>query len=136
VVLAGAVLLAGAANAYEILCTAGLPVVYTRVLTLQDLSPAARYGWLALYNAIYVVPLAAVVGAFAATLGSRKLGEREGRALKLLSALMLLGLGGVLVVDPGGLESPLAAIGLLAAAGGGTALGLWLAARVRRRGRR
>jgi hypothetical protein len=120
-VLAGTALLAMAANAYEMLCTAGFPLVFTRVLTLRAPTPAAAYGYLALYNAAYVVPLAAVVVVFAATLGSRKLGEEEGRALRLLSGLVLLGMGALLLADPALLQRPLAAAGLLAAAVAATA---------------
>jgi hypothetical protein len=50
--LAGTVVLAGAANTYELLCTAGFPMVYTRVLTLAGLSSGGYYLWLAIYNAI------------------------------------------------------------------------------------
>jgi glutaredoxin len=115
-VLAGTIVLAAAANSYELLCTAGFPLVFTRVLTLHELSTAERYLYLALYNAVYVLPLLAVVVVFGITLGSRKLSEAEGRVLKLLSGLMLLGLGVVLVVDPALLQQPLVAVGLLAAA--------------------
>jgi len=113
--LAGTVALALAANAYELLCTAGFPMVFTRVLTLEELPTASYYLYLALYNVVYVIPLAAVVVAFAATLGSRKLGEAEGRALKLLSGLMMLGLGTLLLVAPDRLQNPVWAAGLLAA---------------------
>jgi hypothetical protein len=119
-VIAGTIVLAAAANSYELLCTAGFPLVFTRVLTLHELSTAERYLYLALYNALYVLPLAAVVVVFAVTLGSRKLSEAEGRALKLLSGLMLLGLGAVLVVAPALLQQPLVSVGLLGAAVAGT----------------
>jgi len=98
--LAATVVLAVAANFYELLCTAGLPMVYTRLLTLAELPAAGRYAYLALYNLIYVVPLAAIVIVFARTLGARRLSEREGRLLKLLSGLMMLGLGGLLLLAP------------------------------------
>ncbi|MBU1665061.1 MAG: hypothetical protein KKG92_06635 [Gammaproteobacteria bacterium] len=92
--------LAVAANFYELLCTAGFPMVYTRLLTLADLSPAARYGYLAAYNLIYILPLALIVFAFVRTMGARKLTEREGRLLKLLSGLMMLELGLLLLLAP------------------------------------
>jgi hypothetical protein len=38
--LIGTLVLALAANSYELLCTAGFPMVYTRALTLHDLSGA------------------------------------------------------------------------------------------------
>jgi hypothetical protein len=124
--LAATVLLGVAANFYELLCTAGFPMVYTRLLTLQVDSPAQRYAWLALYNLIYVLPLLAIVIAFVRTMGARKLSEREGRLLKLLSGLMMLGLGVCLIVAPERLDDPRLALGLVLAAIGGT----WLAARI------
>jgi thiol-disulfide isomerase/thioredoxin len=114
--LSGTVVLAAAANTYELLCTAGFPMVYTRVLTLAGLSPGASYLWLALYNAIYVIPLVVIAAVFVKTLGSRKLQEHEGRALKLLSGTMMLGLGLVLVFAPAAMSRMTMAAGLLAAA--------------------
>jgi uncharacterized membrane protein HdeD (DUF308 family) len=61
---------------------------------------AQHYLYLALYNVIYVLPLLAIVIAFVRTMGTRKLSEREGRLLKLLSGLMMLGLGALLLLAP------------------------------------
>lgn len=101
----GAVTLAVAANTYELFCTAGFPMVFTRVLTLHDLSSSGYYLYLALYNIVYVVPLLAIATAFLVTSSSRKLQEGEGRILKLLSGLMMLGLGLALLVEPAWLSN-------------------------------
>lgn len=98
--LIGTVALALAANSYELLCTAGFPMVYTRALTLNDLAPGRYYGYLALYNLIYVLPLLAIVLVFSLALGRCKLSEGQGRLLKLFSGLMMLGLGALLLVAP------------------------------------
>jgi hypothetical protein len=121
-VLGATVALAIVANSYELLCTAGLPMVFTRVLTLADLSTPGYYGYLALYNVIYVIPLFAIVVAFVWTLGSRKLQPEEGRALKLLSGTMMLGLGAVLLLAPHVLEQIGVAIGILLGAVAVTAI--------------
>ena len=126
--LAATVVLAIAANFYELLCTAGFPMVYTRLLTLAELSPAGRYAYLAAYNLVYVVPLAAIVAVFAGTLGARKLSEREGRLLKLLSGLMMLGLGALLLLAPERVSQAGSAFGLMAVA----VLLTWIAARLTR----
>ena len=126
--LAATMLLAVAVNFYELLCTAGFPMVYTRLLTLQDLGPAQHYLYLALYNLVYVIPLAIIVGGFAFTLGARKLSEREGRLLKLVSGLMMLQLGMLLVLAPDWLNRIGVAFALLGVALGAT----WLAARLTR----
>ncbi|HRH79758.1 MAG TPA: hypothetical protein PLW81_01785 [Thiobacillaceae bacterium] len=126
--LTATVLLAIAANFYELLCTAGFPMVFTRLLTLQVGSPTQHYLYLALYNVIYILPLLLIVLAFVRTMGARKLTEREGRLLKLLSGLMMLGLGLLLLLAPERLDNLLVAFGLLAAAVALT----WLAARLSR----
>ena len=123
--LAATLFLAVAANFYELLCTAGFPMVYTRLLSLQVPGRAAQYGWLALYNLVYVLPLMAIVLAFVRTMGARRLGEREGRLLKLLSGLMMLGLGLCLVLAPQALGDPRVALGLLGLATGLTGLAAW-----------
>jgi hypothetical protein len=114
--LASTVVLALAANSYELLCTSGFPMVYTRALTLHDLPTATFYAYLALYNLVYIVPLLVIVTVFAVRFGAHKLTEREGRVLKLLSGLMMLMLGLLLVIAPAQLNSPLTAVLLLAAA--------------------
>ncbi len=114
--LAATVFLAVAANFYELLCTAGFPMVYTRILTLSEPSLGARYGWLALYNVVYVVPLALIVLAFIGTLSAHKLTEREGRLLKLMSGVMMMELGLVLALAPAWLNSLALTVALVAVA--------------------
>lgn len=114
--LLGTVALALAANSYELLCTAGFPMVFTRVLTLNGLSEPIYYAYLGLYNLIYILPLLAIVLVFTFTLGARKLGEQQGRVLKLLSGLMMLGLGLVMLAAPELLSNPLVGALLLGAA--------------------
>lgn len=121
-VVAGTAALAFAANLYELLCTSGFPLVYTRVLTLRELSPAAYYGYLALYNVVYVTPLLLIVVGFALTLSSHKMTEFQGRVLKLVSGTMMLALGAILVVDPGFLNNLVGAAVTLAGAVGGAAV--------------
>jgi hypothetical protein len=126
--LTATVLLAAVVNVYELLCTAGFPMVYTRLLTLQDLGPVQHYLYLALYNLVYVIPLAIIVGVFAFTLGARKLSEREGRLLKLMSGVMMLQLGTLLVLAPDWLNRLGVAFALLGVALAAT----WVAARLTR----
>ncbi|MFA6202776.1 MAG: hypothetical protein WC710_06250 [Gallionella sp.] len=114
--LAATVFLAIAANFYELLCTAGFPMVYTRLLTLNELSPAGRYLYLALYNFIYVIPLALIVLVFTYGMGTRKLTEREGRLLKLLSGTMMLELGALLLLAPERLNNMAMTLSLLGVA--------------------
>jgi uncharacterized membrane protein HdeD (DUF308 family) len=99
---------------------------------MNELSAGARYGYLALYNLIYVVPLAAIMAAFVGTLGTRKLTEREGRLLKLMSGVMMMELGILLAAAPEHLSRLWVSALLLAVALGVTAV----AARLTRDNRR
>ena len=116
--LASTVLLAIVANSYELLCTAGFPMVYTRALTLAKLETWQYYAWLAAYNVIYVIPLLVIVIVFVRTMGARKLSEKEGRILKLVSGFMMLGFGLLLLVAPQMLTNPMASILVLLVAVG------------------
>ncbi len=110
---AGTIALAVMANFYELLCTAGFPMVYTRVLTLHNLTAGQYYLYLAFYNIVYMVPLAVIVTLITITLGSRKLTEWQGKQLKLLSGTMMLFLGILLLVRPALLNNAVAATLLL-----------------------
>jgi hypothetical protein len=123
--LFGTVMLAAAVNLYELLCTAGFPMVYTRLLTLHQLQGSAYYGYLLLYNLIYIIPLLIIVLVFTWTLGSRKLSQGEGRLLKLLSGSMMLMLGLALIINPNWLNQLSSGVILLVAALGLTSLA-WL----------
>jgi hypothetical protein len=63
------------------------------------------YAYLVLYNLVYVLPLMVIVLVFSFTLGAYKLSEQQGRFLKLLSGLMMLGLGLLLLLAPTALLS-------------------------------
>lgn len=99
IALAAAVL-AIAANAYEVLCTTGFPMAFTRILTLNNLSISEYYFYLVLYNIAYVIPLAIIVVLFAHTMERFKMKEIHGRVLKLISGVMMLGLGAILLFAP------------------------------------
>lgn len=98
--LAGTVVLAILVQAVELLCTAGFPALYTRILTLRHLEGWAYYGYLGLYNAAYMFDDALVLAVGVITLSRARLQEREGRWLKLASGLVMLLLGAVLLARP------------------------------------
>lgn len=98
--LLGVAVLAVVVNFIEILCTAGLPAIYTAVLVQQDLSPAGHYAYLALYILGYMADDSLMVATAVVALSSRKLTERAGRWLKLLSGAVMVGLGLVMLLRP------------------------------------
>jgi hypothetical protein len=98
--LGGVVVLALLVNAVELLCTAGLPAVYTAILSRQSLGTAEHYAYLALYNLAYIADDALMVTVAVVTLAKTKLTERAGRALKLVSGAVMLALGTALLLFP------------------------------------
>ena len=111
----GTIVLAVAANMYELLCTAGFPMVFTRILTLNNLSTAQYYFFLIMYNIVYVIPLATIVLIVTITLGAKKLTEEKGQSLKLISGMMMLCLGVILIARPELLNNIFVAVSIIAA---------------------
>lgn len=104
VAVAMAVVLAISVNVIELLCTAGLPAVYTQILTVQQLPAWQNYAYLLLYILAYMIDDTLLLAAFVTTLSHRKIQEREGRWLKLVSGLVILALGIVMLFKPEWLE--------------------------------
>lgn len=98
--LLGVASLAVLVNMVELLCTAGLPAVYTAILVKQNLSPVSRIAHLALYNVAYVADDALMVTLAVATLSRRRLADQAGRWLQLVSGAVLFALGLLLVFRP------------------------------------
>jgi hypothetical protein len=98
--LAAVAALAVIVNFFELLCTAGIPAIYTAVLTQHDLGPAAHYAYLGLYIVGYMADDALMVGIAVIALSASKLTERAGRWLKLLSGAVMLALGVVMILRP------------------------------------
>jgi glutaredoxin len=92
--------LAVAVNVVELLCTAGLPAIYTAVLTQHDLTPSAHYAYLGLYILGYIADDALLVTMAVIALGNRRLTVSAGRGLKLLSGVVMLALGTLLILRP------------------------------------
>lgn len=103
--LVGVAVLAALVNTVELLCTAGFPAVYTHILAARDLSWWSYYGYLGLYNLAYILDDAVMVTIAVVTLQHRKLQERAGRGLKLVSGLVMVTLGTVLLARPEWLAS-------------------------------
>ena len=98
--MAGIVVLAGLVNLVELLCTAGFPALYTQILTLQPMPSWEYYGYLGLYNLAYIFDDSLMVMIAVVTLSRRKLQERVGRWLKLVSGIVMVSLGGLLLMKP------------------------------------
>ncbi len=98
--LAAACALAVGVNLVEMLCTAGLPAIYTQVLASHGLGFWERQGYLLLYIAAYMLDDALMTAAAVATLSTARLQERGGRILQLVSGAVLAALGLALLFKP------------------------------------
>lgn len=98
--LLGIIILAIMVNFIELACTAGFPALYTEILTRRNLVGWQYYGYLGIYNMAYMADDALMVTIAVVTLSHRKLQAREGRWLKGISGLVMLGLGLTLVAVP------------------------------------
>lgn len=98
--VAGAMVLAVLVNTIELLCTAGLPAMYTQILTMQNLPAWQNYAYLGLYNVAYMLDDTVMLTVVVVTLSKTKLQERGGQWLKLLSGLVILMLGLAMLFRP------------------------------------
>lgn len=98
--IAGTVVLGILVQIVELLCTSGLPALYTRILTLRSLDPLHYYGYIGLYIAMYMIDDVALLAIGVVTLSQKRLQEKEGRLLKLVSGAIMVLLGIYLILVP------------------------------------
>jgi len=96
--LVGTAILAFLVQVVELLCTSGLPALYTRLLTTEQLDVASYYAYLLLYIVIYMLDDIVVLVIGVTTMSQQRLQEREGRLLKLVAGVVMLVLGGYLLL--------------------------------------
>jgi glutaredoxin len=96
----GIMVLAVAVNMIELLCSAGIPAIYTQVLALSELTPLAYYAHLALYIAVFMLDDAVIFVAAMLTLQATGLAASYSRWSHLIGGGVLLGIGLLLVFRP------------------------------------
>jgi len=98
--VAGVFLLGLAVNLVELICSVGLPVVYTQILALTPLSPWAYYAFLALYIFVFMLDDLVVFVISMLTLEHLGLTGRYQRFSRLLGGVVLTGVGFLLIFKP------------------------------------
>ena len=98
--LAGIVALAFAVNLIELLCSAGIPVVYTQVLTMSGLPLWQYYAYVALYIAVFMLDDLVVLVLALATLHVSGLATTYTRYSHLLGGVLLAAIGAVMILRP------------------------------------
>ncbi len=84
----------------ELPCTAGFPMVWSRLVADYNLSTANFVLLLSFYLLVYLVEELIVFFTVLATLKASRLAERQGRVLKLIGGMIMLALALVLLIDP------------------------------------
>jgi hypothetical protein len=100
VMIAATAALAVFVNLIELGCTIGLPAVFTRVLSLRQAGFWHKYGYMAVYNVAYIVPLAFIIALFVFTTGRYRMTEAHGKILKGISGALMLALGVLMLLKP------------------------------------
>ena len=96
----GIAALAFAVNLVELVCSAGIPAVYTQVLALAGLPAWQRFLYMALYIAVFMLDDLIVFAVAMRTLEVTGLSGRFARWSHLIGGVVLLGLGAVLIARP------------------------------------
>ena len=89
VLIGSTIVLAAGVSLVEFSCTAGFPVLWTNLLTAQDVTPLAFLGFLLVYMIIYQIDELGIFLVSVFTLRKTKLEEKHGRILKLLGGMWL-----------------------------------------------
>ena len=96
----GIAALAVVTNMIELVCSAGVPAVYTQLLAMHELPPAAHYGYLLLYIAVFLLDDVVIFVCAMVLLRSVTATGRIARISHLVGGVVLCALGAVMVLRP------------------------------------
>ncbi len=99
--LGGIIALAFAVNLVELICSAGLPAIYTQVLALNDLMPWQRYLYILLYIFFFMLDDLFVFFVAMITLQMTGITTKYTRVSRLVGGLIMLAIGLMLIFKPG-----------------------------------
>lgn len=98
--LGGIILLAFAVNLVELVCSAGLPVVFTQILTLNNLSSWQYYAYMLLYIFFFMLDDLFIFVVSMLTLEMTGLSTKYARASHLVGGFLMLLIGLLLIFKP------------------------------------
>jgi len=97
----GVIILAFGVNLVEFFCSAGFPVMYTRILTLQNISQLQYYLYLFLYNILYMLDDFLVLGFAFFAFNRFSFSDKYNKYSTLFAGLLIFILGMLLIFKPG-----------------------------------
>jgi len=98
--LLGVIALALGVNLIEFFCSAGLPAIYTRILSLNELSSFSYYSYLLLYTFIFILDDLIIFGIALITLKHIGFTEKYTKWSTLIGGLLIFLLGLLLIFRP------------------------------------
>ncbi len=98
--LAGIIALAFAVNLVELICSAGLPAIYSQILALNNIDFLQRYLYLALYIIFFMADDLLVFIAAMVTMQLSGFNTKYTNFSRLIGGLMLLAIGILLIFKP------------------------------------
>ena len=96
----GIAALAVGVNLIELVCSAGIPAVYTQALAMHDLPAAGHYAYLLLYLAVFLLDDAAILVTALVTLRFVASAGAWTRLSHLVGGVVLMVLGAVMIFRP------------------------------------
>jgi len=100
IALGGIIILAFAVNLVELICSAGLPAVYTNILTLSNLSDLQYYSYLALYIFIFMLDDMFVFFVAMKTMQIGGISQKYTQYSHLIGGLIMLIIGVLMIFAP------------------------------------
>ena len=96
----GIIILAAAVNLIELLCSAGIPAVFTSILSMSDLSRIEYFGYLSLYIIVFLIDDLAIFVIAMMTLQITGMTASFSRYSHLVGGLIMVSIGGILLLKP------------------------------------
>ncbi len=96
----GIILLAFAVNLVELVCSAGLPAVYTQILAINNLSDIQYYLYILLYILFFMIDDLIIFIIAMLTLQITGISTKYSRYSKLIGGLLMLIIGALLIFKP------------------------------------
>ncbi|MFH1979311.1 MAG: hypothetical protein ABII97_02935 [Patescibacteria group bacterium] len=98
--LTGIILLAFAVNLVELICSAGLPAIYTNVLSFSDLSVVQHYSYLLLYVLIFMLDDIIIFAIAMFTLKNVAFTKKYSRASAFIGGILITLIGLLMLFRP------------------------------------
>jgi thiol-disulfide isomerase/thioredoxin len=100
IALGGIILLAFAVNLVELICSAGLPVIFTQILTLSNLTKWQYYAYMLLYIFIFMLDDLFIFFTAMITLEATGISTKYSRVSHLIGGVLMLIVGLLLIFKP------------------------------------